>query len=383
VPGASGPQPPLRGALGNANRLKLGTFSTNLDGGGAITTMEGILHPDWPRVRAIAQTADRMGLELFVPVARWKGYGGVTNYAGPSFDTFCWAAGLAAVTEQAYIFSTCHVPTMHPIVAAKQLTTIDHISGGRSGLNIVGGWFRPELEMFGRELLEHDRRYDMAEEWTEILLSLWREREEFDYKGEFFTVNGGYSEPKPLQQPRPPIMNAGGSGRGMDFAARNCDVLFAYVQDDEDLSDAKAAVDRVKDLAQSYGRSVQVWTQAYVVCRETEAEARAFYEHYVRELGDFDAADRLMHFLGLESEVLGPKNYERARERFMAGWGGVGMVGTPEQIVERFVALADAGYAGCVLLFPLWEEGLESFARDVLPLMERAGLREPYTPASA
>ncbi|MGA3172778.1 MAG: LLM class flavin-dependent oxidoreductase, partial [Chthoniobacteraceae bacterium] len=86
---STGEQPALRGALGNANRMKLGTFSTNLDGGGAITTMEGILHPEWGRVRAIAQTADKMGLELFVPVARWKGYGGVTNYAGPSFDTFC------------------------------------------------------------------------------------------------------------------------------------------------------------------------------------------------------------------------------------------------------------------------------------------------------
>ena len=322
--------------------------------------MEGILHPDWPRVRAIAQTADRMGLELFVPVARWKGYGGVTNYAGPSFDTFCWAAGLAAVTEQAYIFSTCHVPTMHPIVAAKQLTTIDHISGGRSGLNIVGGWFRPELEMFGRELLEHDRRYDMAEEWTEILLSLWLDREEFDYKGEFFTVNGGYSEPKPLQQPRPPIMNAGGSGRGMDFAARNCDVLFAYVQDDEDLSGAKAAVDRVKDLAQSYGRSVQVWTQAYVVCRETEAEARRVLRALrprARRLRRRRPADALPR-----PRDRGPRPEElRARARALHGRLGRRRHGRDGGADRRALRpLADAGYAGCVLLFPLWEEGLES-----------------------
>lgn len=376
--GGGGEQPQLRGALGNANRLKLGTFSTNLDGGGAITTMPGILHPEWGRVRAIAKTADRIGLEVFVPVARWKGYGGITNYAAASFDTFCWAAGLAAVTEHAYIFSTCHVPTIHPIVAAKQLATIDHISGGRSGINIVGGWFRPEMEMFGRKLLEHDRRYDMAEEWTDILLSLWTTDEEFDYAGEFFTINAGFSEPKPLQRPRPPMMNAGGSGRGLDFAARYCDVLFAYVQDDEDFDDAKASVDRVREKARSYGRDVQVWTQAYVVCRDSEAEAKAFYDHYVHELGDQDAADRLMHHMGLETQHLGPKNFERARERFMAGWGGVGLVGTAEQIVERFVRIADAGYAGCVLLFPLWEEGLERFERDVLPLMEQAGLREPF-----
>jgi len=236
------------------------------------------------------------------------------------------------------------------------------------------------MEMFGRKLLEHDRRYDMAEEWTDVLLSLWTSAEEFDFSGEFFTINGGFSEPKPLQRPRPPLMNAGGSSRGLDFAARYCDVLFAYVQDDEDLDDAKASVERVRESARGYGREVQVWTQAYVVCDDSEAEAQALYNRYVHELGDHDAADRLMHHMGLETQHLGPKNFARARERFMAGWGGVGLVGTPEQVVERFVQIADAGYAGCVLLFPLWEEGLERFERDVLPLMEQAGLREPFAP---
>jgi FMNH2-dependent dimethyl sulfone monooxygenase len=223
----------------------------------------------------------------------------------------------------------------------------------------------------------------MAEEWTDVLLSLWTTHEEFEYAGEFFTIHGGFSEPKPLQRPRPPMMNAGGSVRGLDFAARYCDLLFAYVQDDEDLGDAKASVERVHQRALDFGRDVQVWTQAYVVCRDTEAEAKALYNRYVHELGDQDAADRLMHHMGLETQHLGPKNFERARERFMAGWGGVGLVGTPEQIVERFAQIADAGYAGCVLLFPLWEEGLERFERDVLPLMEQAGLREPFAPGVA
>jgi FMNH2-dependent dimethyl sulfone monooxygenase len=225
-------------ALGNRNRLKLGTFSTNLHGGGAITSLDGVLTPTWPEVVQIAQLADRMGLELFVPVARWRGYGSKTNYAAASFDTFCWAAGLAMATEYAYIFSTCHVPTLHPIVAAKQLTTIDHISGGRSGINTVGGWFRPELEMFARALLEHDRRYDMAEEWTDILLKLWTESDGVNFEGEFFTVNDAISEPKPVQHPRPPIMNAGGSGRGREYAARYADIVFVHVQDDSDLSTA-------------------------------------------------------------------------------------------------------------------------------------------------
>jgi dimethylsulfone monooxygenase len=375
-------QPTLQGALGNSNRMKLGTFSTNLHGGGAITSLPGVLTPTWQEVVSIGQLADRMGLELFVPVARWRGYGGQTNYAARSFDTFCWAAGLAAATQNAFIFSTCHVPTLHPIVAAKQLATIDHISGGRAGINTVGGWFRPELEMFGRPLLEHDRRYDMAEEWTEVLLRLWVGDEEFNYDGEFFTVRDGFSEPKPLQRPRPPIMNAGGSGRGREYAAKYADMIFIHVQDDTDLTSAARQVRQVKELArEKYGRDIQVWTQGYVIVRDTDREARDFWHAYVHELGDREAADLLMYYMGLESAVLGPESYTRARERFMSGWGGVDLVGSPESVASRLGELAEAGCDGCLLLTPLWQEGLTAFRDRVLPLMEAAGLREPYAPA--
>jgi alkanesulfonate monooxygenase SsuD/methylene tetrahydromethanopterin reductase-like flavin-dependent oxidoreductase (luciferase family) len=178
-------------------------------------------------------------------------------------------------------------------------------------------------------------------------------------------------------------MNAGGSPRGQRFAAQYSDMIFIHVQDDVDLSSAAEQVDRVKTLARDeFGRDVQVWTQSFVVCRETEREARAFWNHYVRDLGDTDAADNLMHFLGLESAVLGA-DWERARERFISGWGGTEMLGTPEQLVERFAQLADAGLDGTVLLFPLWEEGLEQFGAQVLPLLEQAGLREPYVPSGS
>ncbi len=370
------------GALGNENRLKLGTFSTNLEYGGAITTLPGTLRANWEQVKRVAQMADRMGLEAIVPVARWRGYGGKTNFSGPSFDTFCWAAGLAMATENAHIFSTVHVPTIHPIVAAKQLTTVDHISGGRSVLNVVGGWFRPELEMFGRNyFLEHDRRYDLAEEWTKVLINLWTCTDEFDFEGEFFHIKGGYSEPKPFQKPRPPIMNAGGSDRGRRFAAEFADMLYIHVKDDSDIMSAKAQVDAIKNLAREFNRTVQVWTQCYCVCRDTEKEARDYWNYYVHELGDYEAADNLMHYIGLESAVLG-KDWERARDRFISGWGGVELVGTPEQIFERLRLIAEAGCDGTLLMFPIWEEGLIQFRDKVLPLLERAGLRTPYVPPS-
>src|SRR5205823_1233867 len=112
----------------------------------------------------------------------------------------------------------------------------------------------------------------------------WTNTAEFDYAGDFFQITGGFSEPKPLQRPFPPIMNAGGSSRGQRFAAQYSDMIFIHVQDDLNLRGAAEQVDRVKTLArEEFGREVQVWTQSYVVCRETEQEARSFWNHYVRD----------------------------------------------------------------------------------------------------
>ena len=144
--------------LFGSNKLKLGTFSTNLEGGAAVTTIEGTLKADWPSTLKLAQIADAMEFEALVPVGRWRGFGGITNFNGPGFECFSWAAGIGASTKNPAIFATSHVPTVHPIMAAKQAAAIDHITGGRFVLNIVTGWHRDEIEMFGGKMLEHEDR---------------------------------------------------------------------------------------------------------------------------------------------------------------------------------------------------------------------------------
>src|SRR3546814_9597851 len=95
----------------------------------------------------------------------------VSAYA---LDPFTWAAGIAQATRRAGIFVTSHAASMHPVLAAKQAATIDHISNGRLTLNVVGGWNRPELEMFGGPLREHGQRYERSEEQQYELQSLKR-----------------------------------------------------------------------------------------------------------------------------------------------------------------------------------------------------------------
>ena len=123
----------------NERQLKLGTFQSNLDYGCLMSDVEGRLEISWPNTKALAKLADDMEFEALVPVARWRGFGGATDPQGPGFETFTRAAGIAGATQKSGVISTSHVALNHPIVAAKQSTVIDHISGGRYTLNIVNG----------------------------------------------------------------------------------------------------------------------------------------------------------------------------------------------------------------------------------------------------
>src|SRR5262249_44134980 len=76
-----------------------------------------------------------------------------------SFESIAWACGLLAGTRRINVFCTVHVPLLHPIIAAKQMATVDHVGGGRLGVNVVCGWNEDEFHMFGLDKHEHDDRY--------------------------------------------------------------------------------------------------------------------------------------------------------------------------------------------------------------------------------
>lgn len=369
--------PETRGGrpLDRRHRLGLGTFCTNLSGGCTMSDIEGILQADWPTTTALAQLAEAMDFEAIVPVGRWKGFGGRTDFNGAGFESYTWAAGISASTRRAGVFATSHVSTVHPIVAAKQATTIDHISNGRFGLNVVTGWYQPEMEMFGTALLEHDRRYDMAAEWLGVVRRLWTEDEPFDFSGAFYTLKQARLRPKPIQQPHPVVMCAGSSDKGRHFAAQHADVSFVNVERGE--PDAmRAQVDSIRRLArEEYGRDIQVWTYAYVFQAETEAEAKRFYDYTVFEHGDWPGADNLIHMMEINSQSFSPEMLHSLEERFVAGWAGFPLVGTPDQVVDGLRLIADAGFDGTLLSWPRYLQDMQVFKDRTLPLLEQAGLR--------
>jgi FMNH2-dependent dimethyl sulfone monooxygenase len=367
--------------LFNDNRLKLGVFGINCSGGGAITTAPEALKVNWPNELRLAAEADRIGLEAVIPIARWKGFGGTSNFNGINFETYTWAAGLSALTRRTAIFATSHVPTVHPIVAAKQAVTIDHISGGRFGLNVVCGWFQPEFDMFGITMQSLEDRYGYAAEWLDVLLKLWTEPEEFDHHGRYFNIKGGFSEPKPIQKPYPPIMNAGGSPVAQQFSARYSDLAFLLLRD-HTYEGIKRQVDDYRKLAQeSFGRYIQLWSYGYVVIRPTEKEAKDYLHYYVVEKGDNEAVDNLIRVQSqLANTLRSVELYEHFKFHFKAGWGGVPMVGTADQVADILILLQSAGINGMLMTFLDYDEGLLEVAESIIPRLEQAGLRAPVGP---
>jgi FMNH2-dependent dimethyl sulfone monooxygenase len=361
---------PTNPLLGD-QKLKLGVFNFNCSGG--MTMVDDSPHRiEWETMRQIARKADEMGLEAIVPVARWRGYGGSSNFNGTSFEPFTWAAGLAEATERTAVFATVHLPLMHPVAAAKMAATIDHISGGRLGLNLVMGWFTNEMGMFGVAQREHDSRYAYGSEWVEIVNRLWTEEEPFDHHGEFFDLTEAQSWPKPLQRPRPIMINAGSSPVGLDFAAREVDFNFTSVTT---VAAAREFTPKVRSHArEKYDRELGVITNAVIVCRETEAEAERAYEE-ILERGDWEGARNVMEVLGIESQTFG-EHIREFEAKFVVGFGAHAIVGTPEQVAAGLIELSEAGIDGVFFGLPNYVDELDIFAERVLPLLREAGLRK-------
>ncbi len=362
-------------ALFGPNRLKLGVFGANLGGGCVATQVPRGLPATWPATLEVARLADDAGFEALVPVARWKGFGGVTNFSGDSFETYTWAAGLGAQTRQITPFATSHVPTIHPIVAAKQAATIDHITDGRFALNVVCGWFGDEFAMFGRPMMDHGTRYDYAEEWLEIVRRLWIEHDEWDFDGQYFRIERGFLEPKPRQRPHPPIMNAGRSGTGNRFAAKYADIVFTSFWESGHTG-AGAAVAHLRDLARSeFKREVQVWSTAFVLCRPTEREAREALREVVEERGDWVAIDHLAQAIRMDDPNVPPDVMRARKARLMTGYGSYPLVGTPSQIVDELLRLSADGIDGLALTWVDYAAELRQFIEQVMPLLRQADLR--------
>jgi dimethylsulfone monooxygenase len=361
--------------LDRSGGFKLGLFSSNCSGGLAVTKAPERWPASWDDNLALARLADDVGLDFMLPIARWIGYGGETNFHAGVLDPVAWAAGLLASTERITVFATIHTAFNHPIVVAKQLATVDQIGRGRAGINVVAGWNKPEYDTFGVPLpQEHDDRYALAQEWLDVVERIWAEPEPFDHDGTYFHLKHVEGLPKPFDG-RVPILNAGASPQGVGFASRNADYLFTTFADPA--TDGAEKVRTVTATAREHGREIGVLTPCYAVCRATRAEAEEFHRYYAEENADWDAVDNLMALQGLHAQSFSKEILAAYRGRFAGGHGAFPLIGSPDDVADGIAAIAEAGFAGLTLAFVDYVGELEHFAQEVMPRLEARGIRRP------
>lgn len=358
--------------MDNDNAFKLGMFAFNCSGGLTMTKAPEFWDASWDNNVRVAQWADEAGLEFMLPLGRWLGHGGETNLQETCFETLTWSSGLLGATKGISCFGTLHVSLIHPVFAAKQIVTADHIGKGRFGLNIVAGWNEHEFAMFGKDLLEHDERYVYAQEWIEIAKRVWSEDKPFDFKGKYFDLHQVLGKPHPYRNGRPLLMSAGNSPAGRKFAAEHADCQFMVIHDldrlPRDVSSLRALADR----------PVGVFASSHLITRPTRREAEEYHHYIVHEMGDWEGAEYMMSIRVSGGSLSTPPEKVRAlKERYISGSGTFPVIGSYDDAAATYKRLSDAGLNGVAVALVNYINELPHLRDEVLPRMERLGLRKP------
>jgi dimethylsulfone monooxygenase len=364
-------------AMYNDNALKIGLFGANCSSGRTATTVPERWSAGWTECLALARLADDAGIDFMLPIARWKGYGGATDFHGNTLETMTWATGLLGATKRITVFGTIHAPLFHPLIAAKEFVTADHIGEGRIGVNIVVGWNEGEFEMFGVKQREHDIRYDYAQEWIDVVKEAWTRDDTFDFEGKYLQLKGARAFPKPFAGTRPLIMNAGSSDVGQAYAVRNCDAFFvATAGSRTSLAGNTAKVEQVKAAAGALGREIEVFTVGQVICRPTQKEADEYYRHVNIDNADWGAIDGMLANRNISPKTVPAEEYDVKRRYFASNAvGGYPFVGPPDKIAEELGFISKAGVRGIGLSFVNYLNEVPYFCAEVLPRLEKAGVR--------
>jgi pyrimidine oxygenase len=346
-----------------ARPLDLGIFLPNAKGGAIMAKgSPPQYYPTWELNRKNAIIAENAGFEFLLSMVKWRGFGGETNHWDYSLESFTLMAACAAVTSHIQLYASVAIPTVHPGVVAKMAATIDDISNGRFGVNIVSGWNKMEYSQMG--LWQGDeyfkRRYDYAAEYLEILRRLWTQ-DRVTYHSDFFDLDDCKSYPKPSRDI--PIVCAGQSDRGITFTSRHADFGFLGGQDDS-LTDLGRLNDKLQASARQYGRKVGAYVLLTVISEETDEAAFAKRDHYI-ETSDKAAMMEWARVAGMDFSRATYKDLEV--QTFMA----IPYVAGSYRTVANYLdGLAENGLAGVCFIFPDYERDLERLVANVLPLLK-------------
>jgi FMNH2-dependent dimethyl sulfone monooxygenase len=262
------------------------------------------------------------------------------------------------------------------VLAAKQIATISQLHGGRVSVNIVSGWFRGEFAAIGLPWLDHDERYRRSEEFIRALRGIWSE-DNFTFRGDFYRFSNYSLKPKPAL-PLPEIFQGGSSRAARDMAARVSDWYFTNGNTVEGI---KAQVDDIRAKAAANGHSVKIGVNAFAIARDTEEEARAVLAEII-DKADPEAVNAFGHEVKNAGKASpeGEGNWAKSTFEDLVQYNDgfrTNLIGTPEQIAERIIALKAVGVDLMLLGFLHFQEEVEHFGKTVIPLVRELEAQGP------
>lgn len=276
------------------------------------------------------------------------------------------AAALAALTDRIELIAAIKPYIHHPVFLAKMALQIENISRGRFALNLVNAWNKPEFEKAGIAFAEHDDRYAYGREWISVVERFLR-GETVTHHGENFQINDYTFRPADLYRDRPRIYVGGESEPARELVTDFGDVWFINGQPLPDVQGLIADLQRRprKQAPLRFGLS------AFVIARETEKEANAYYQHLL-ELAAQDSEIRAVQKTNSDSNVVMLQTMAKSARVGSNGGTAAGLVGSFDQVAERIDAFHNAGIELFMLQFqPLLSE-LQSFAAEIFPRLGRA-----------
>jgi pyrimidine oxygenase len=352
--------------------VDFGVFLPVTNNGWIISKTSPQFLPTFALNRAISLLAERIGFGYVFSMAKWRGFGGATDFWKYSLESLTLMAALAPVTSRLRLIASVAPALIHPAVFAKMAATLDDVAGGRLGINIVSAGNRDEYAQMGL-YPEHFEayRYDYTEEWLTVVKRLWTE-DRVSFRGRWFTLEECESWPKPLQG-TVPLVCATSSERGFQFIAAHCtDGFFGGVS----LEQKKATSRRIKEIARAHGRAVRTHTLVMLIQGDSDRDAERRLAHY-QAGADVEAIANVYRLRARDKTDEQAASY---RERFESGtrlfYGGVPFVGGPERVAAMIEELAvDGEVDGVMFVFPDFLEGLQRFSEQVMPLLRQRGLQ--------
>jgi pyrimidine oxygenase len=338
--------------------MQLGVFIPIGNNGWLISTTSPQYMPTFDLNRTIVEKAERFGFDFALSMIKLHGFGGPSQFWEHNLESFTLMAGLAAVTTRIQLFATCAVLTMPPPIAARMAVTIDSISHGRFGVNIISGWQRREYSQMGiwPGSEHYKRRYEYCAEYVTIMRELCATGHS-NYKGSFFSMDDCRCSPLPTA--RIPVICAGQSDAGTQFAAQHADYNFC----------ASFGENQPAAIAPSVARLV-------AATKETDAAAQAKWEHYKAGV-DIEA----LAYRDAQAEDDPSKDpYSQPNRRKILGTNklptnqGV-LVGSYASVARMLDEMSVVpGVRGVMMTFDDFVIGMEQFGTRILPQMRSRNL---------